>query len=133
VVLAPAAAASALVLTRAQGLAEALVLVGMISVYDAAAYLVGTGARRAWAGPAAGLASIGALTLFVAAVFVPPFDGNSPWILGGLAAVLAPIGPVLAGRLTGDRSARVPALRRLDTLMVLGPVWAAATALVLHV
>jgi hypothetical protein len=65
-------------------------------------------------------------------VLVPPFDGNSPWILGGLAAVLAPVGPVVASSLTGDRSARVPALRRLDTLIVLGPAWVAATAVLLH-
>jgi hypothetical protein len=133
VVLAPACAAAALVLTRAQGLAEGLVLVAMISLYDSAAYLIGTEAGNAWVGPAAGLAGIGALTLFVAAVLVPPFEGSSPWILGGLAAVLAPMGPVFARWLTGDTSARVPALRRLDTLMLLGPAWAAATALVLHV
>jgi hypothetical protein len=75
--------------------------------------------------------SIGALTLFLAAV--PPFDGNTPWILGGMAAVLAPLGPILARHLIGDRSARVPALRRLDSLILLGPAWAVATALLLHV
>jgi hypothetical protein len=132
VVLAPACAASSLVLARARGLAEGLVLAGMVSVYDSAAYLMGTGAGNAWVGPATGIASIGALTLFVAAVLVPPFDGNSPWILGGLAALLAPVGPIVASHLTGDDSARVPALRRLDTLIVLGPAWVAATAVLLH-
>jgi hypothetical protein len=130
-VLLPAAAASGLVLARAQGMTEGIALVAVISVYDSAAYLMGTGARFAVEGPIAGMLSIGALTLFLAAV--PPFDGNTPWILGGMAAVLAPLGPILARRLIGDQSARVPALRRLDSLILLGPAWAAATALLLHV
>jgi hypothetical protein len=130
-VLLPAAAASGLVLARAQGLTEGITLVAVISVYDSAAFLMGTGARFAVEGPIAVLLSIGALTLFLAAV--PPFDGNTPWILGGIAAVLAPLGPILARRLTGDDSVRVPALRRLDSLILLGPAWAAATAVLLHV
>jgi hypothetical protein len=129
-ILLPAAAGSGLVLARAQGLSEGVALVAMISFYDSAAYLIGTGARFAVEGPIAGLASIGALTLFLAAM--PPFAGDTPWILGGLAAVLAPLGPIVARRLTPEPSARVPALRRLDSLIVLGPAWGAATALLLH-
>jgi hypothetical protein len=129
-ILLPAAAGSGLVLARAQGLSEGVALVAMISFYDSAAYLMGTGARFAVEGPIAGLASIGALTLFLAAM--PPFAGDTPWILGGLAAGLAPLGPMVARRLTPEPSARVPALRRLDSLILLGPAWAAATALLLH-
>jgi hypothetical protein len=129
-ILLPAAAGSGLVLARAQGLAEGVTLVAMISLYDAAAYLIGTGARFAAEGPIAGIASMGALTLFLAAM--PPFTGDSPWILGGVAAVLAPLGPAVARRLTADPTARVPALRRLDTLIFVGPAWAAAAALLLH-
>ena len=130
VILLPAAAASGLVLARAQGAAEGVTLVAMVSVYDAAAYLIGTGARFAVEGPIAGVASIAALTLFIAAV--PPFAGNTPWILGALAAVLAPVGPIIARRLTAYPAARVPALRRLDTLILLGPAWAAAVAVLVH-
>jgi len=131
VVLLPAAAASGLVLARAEGLTEGIALVAAVSVYDSAAYVMGTGARFAVEGPIAGLLSIAALTLFLAAV--PPFDGNTPWILGGIAAALAPLGPILARHLMGDHAVRVPALRRLDSLILLGPAWAAATALLLHV
>ncbi len=129
-ILLPAAAGAGLVLSRAQGVSEGVALVAMISLYDAASYLIGTGARFAVEGPIAGMASIGALTLFLAAM--PPFAGDSPWILGGLAALLAPLGPIVARRLTADPSARVPALRRLDSLIFVGPAWAVATAILLH-
>jgi hypothetical protein len=132
IVLLPAAGASGLVLSRAQGLPPGMVLAGMICVYDSAAYLIGTDAKWPWEGPAAGLASVAALTVLVAAVLAPPFRGSSPWLLGGLAAILAPLGPGVARQLIKDRAARVPALRRLDSLLLLGPAWAVAAALLAH-
>lgn len=132
IVLAPAAASVSLVLTRRQGLPECLVLAGMVTLYDSATFLIGTGARNRFEGPVAGLASIAALTLLVAAVLVPPFRGASPWILGLLAAVLAPVGPKMVAHLTGDARARVPALRRLDSLLLLGPAWFIGTSVLIH-
>jgi hypothetical protein len=121
-------AGAAPVLVRGDGLIPALVLLTFASVHDAGAYVVGSGAATAWEGPAAGMASIGAVTLAVAAVFVPPFRGASPWLLGALAAGLAALGPYLGSALLGDRRARVPALRRMDSLLLLGPLWALAAA-----
>ena len=121
-------AASALVLARSMGFVEAVVLFGVIAVYDASAFLVGSGATNPWEGPAAGIAAIGAFSLAVAAVFASPFAGASPWILGLLAAVLAPLGPFAATALLGDRRRRAPALRRLDSLLLLGPAWVALAA-----
>jgi hypothetical protein len=133
IALAPAAAGAGLVLTRGQSFTSALVLAGMVSAYDASAYLIGTGARHGWAGPAAGMASIAALSLFVAAVLAPPFRGATPWIMGGLAAVLAPLGPRATSRLHRPRSARLPAAAgRLDSLVLLGPAWALTSALLLR-
>jgi hypothetical protein len=41
------------------------------------------------------------------------------------------VGPYVAPRIIGAPRARVPAVRRLDSLLVLGPIWAgAAIALV---
>ena len=105
------------------GTDAALVLCTYALVYDASSYLIGSGADRPWEGMVAGMASIGAVTVAVAAIIVPTFKGVSPWVLGAVAAVLAPLGPVVATMVLGDRAARAPALRRLDTLIVLGPVW----------
>jgi hypothetical protein len=132
IVLLPAGAGAGLVLSRSLGLPAGLVLAGMACLYDAGAYLIGTSARTVWEGPVAGVANVAALTILVAAVLVPPFRGDSPWILGGMAAVLAPVGAFVARRLVGDPRARVPALRRLDSLMLLGPAWAVAASVLLR-
>lgn len=125
-------AAASPVLLLHRGAAAVFVLLVFAAVHDASAYVVGTGARNAWEGPAAGAASIAAVTLGVASVLVPPFRGASPWLLGGLAIVLAPIGPYVGSALLGHRGARVPALRRLDSLLVLAPVWSLVAAGVLE-
>lgn len=124
-------AGAAPVLLRADGFIPVFVLLSFVHVYDASAYVIGAEAASPWEGPAAGVASIAAVTLAVAAVLSPPFRGASPWLFGFLAAALAPLGPLVAAELTGDPRARVPALRRLDSLLVMGPVWALAAAIVL--
>ena len=124
-------AAAAPVLVRRLGLVEVIVLLSLVGVYDASAFLVGTGASRSWEGPVAGIAFMFAVALAAAAVFVPPFDGISPWVLTALAAGLAPLGPRAAQALLGEPNARVPAVRRLDSLLLLGPLWTAAAYLLL--
>jgi CDP-diglyceride synthetase len=124
-------AAASPVLLRGLGLAAPLSLIAFAACHDAGAYLVGTGASAWWEGPVAGIASIVCVTLFVA-VLVPSFHGGSPFLLGLLAAVLAPIGPLAASVVLGDRDAPAAALRRLDSLLLLGPVWAWSAAALLH-
>ena len=125
-----AAAAAPVLARRELGLVPALVLLITAAAYDAGAYVVGAGARR-WEGTLAGMASIASVSLAVAALLVPPFRGASPWILGAVGAAAAPVGPYVATALLGRRRSKVPALRRLDSLLVLGPAWVvAATALI---
>jgi CDP-diglyceride synthetase len=95
------------------------------------AYLVGTGATNDWEGPVAGVASIVCVTLFVA-VLVPSFGGGGPFLLGVVAAILAPLGPLAASIVLGDRDAKAPALRRIDSLLLLAPVWAWLAAVLLR-
>jgi hypothetical protein len=124
-------AAGSLVLARSIGLVPALFLLALVGAYDAGAYLVGTGAGSAWEGPAAGIAAMGPVTLAAATVSVPPFTETGPWILGAIAAVLTPLGPYAGSALTGPSTSttRLPALRRLDSLIVVGPVWVAAASI----
>ena len=117
-------AAAAPVLVRHTGIAATLLLLTLVFLDDAGAYLVGTGASSAWEGPAAGVAALIPLTIFAEVALVPPFAGAQPLFLGLLAAVLAPAGPGAASALLGDRSGHAPALRRLDSLLLLGPLWA---------
>jgi hypothetical protein len=124
-------AAAAPVLLRSINIPAALYLLACAALYDAGAYLVGTGASSEWEGPAAGVAALIPLTMLAAVALVPPFHGGTPLLLGLLAAVLAPFGPVAGSALLGDRTAYAPALRRLDSLLILGPIWAWCAAALL--
>ena len=117
-------AAASPVMVRHTGIAATLLLLALICFYDASAYLVGTGASSAWEGPAAGVTALVPLTIFAQVVLLPPFSGTEPVLLGVLAAVLVPIGPLAGSAMLGDRAAHAPALRRLDSLLLLGPLWA---------
>ncbi len=123
----PAAAAAGPILLRRHGLESALVLMAYALVYDAGSWTMGSGSRHAWMGAAAGIACIGSVTIAVAA-FAPQFRGASPWELGGLAAVLAPLGPAVASLVLPDRRAPARALHRLDSLVLLGPIWSIMAA-----
>ena len=120
-------------LARLGGLAEALSILGLIAGYDLAAYVVGTGAVNRWEGPAAGIATVAAGTLAVAALAEPPFTLVTAGALGLIIAVAGPIGPSVARRIAPlvyedeaeDEEAgapeEAPAVRRLSTFLAAGP------------
>ena len=126
-------AAGSIVLLRSIDVQAPMLLLAYMAVYDASAYLVGTGASSAWEGPAAGVAALIPLTLLASLLFVPPFDGMAPLVLGLLAGLCAPLGPLAGSALLGDGAVQgAPALRRLDSLLVMGPLWAWSAAAFLH-
>jgi hypothetical protein len=132
-VLIGAGAATPAIAVDQLGLVPALVLLGLVHAVDASTFIVGSGAASRWEGPVAGAASAGAIGLAVAAVFVPPFRGASPWVLAAAVALLVPLGGMVGSTLLGPGRRRkgrerpvagpVPALRRHDALFVAGPVW----------
>jgi molybdopterin converting factor small subunit len=125
-------AVASVVLLRNIGLHAPLLLLAFAAAYDAGAYLVGTGASSSWEGPFAGIATLIPVTMLSAVILVPPFPEGSPLLLGLLAAVLAPCGPLAGSALLGERDANAPALRRLDSLLVMAPVWAWTAAAFLN-
>jgi hypothetical protein len=123
-------AAASPVLVRTLGLTETLVFLVLLFAYDAASYVVGTGSAGPWEGPVAGAVATLPVTLVVAAVLVNPFEGSSPLLLGLAAMLAAP-----AGQVAGETLARgvdAPAFRRLDSLLLAGPVWAWAAVTLLR-
>jgi hypothetical protein len=104
------------------GTAVALVL--LVSAYETGDYIVGSGARNSIEGPLAGFAAIVVVTFCVAALAIPPFDSVNALAFGALAAGLCPIGQLVASAILPSATAKASALRRLDSLLVLGPVWA---------
>lgn len=125
------ATAAPVLLHRSRGFVPVIALFLLVAAYDSGAFLIGSGARSRWEGPVAGIAAVVSMTIAIAAVFVPPFRGFSPFVVGALAVVLAPGGTLLATALLGDRTQHVPALRRLDSMLLLAPAfYVAALALV---
>lgn len=128
--LGPAVAAASVVVARGQGGSQALTLLVAICLYDMANFMTGTGLRGGVAGAVVGMITVAIFAVLVAAVVVPPFSGDSPWILFGTVACLAPVGVFIMGRI--GPSLRLPAVRRLDSLLLAGPAWVITVHLVLH-
>ena len=102
----------------------AFALVLAVSAYETGDYLVGSGARNVFEGPIAGATAVLVVQFAVAAIGLPPFEIDNGLTFGLLAAVLAPAGQVVASLVLPAAAAPSPALRRLDSLLLLAPVWA---------
>ncbi len=124
-------AAAAVVLTLRYEIGAVITLLVLVAVYEASDYIVGSGASNRIEGPAAGIISIAVITAAVAFLQVPPFEGRDAFAFGALAAVLCPVGQFVASGLLPSSTAQAPALRRLDSLLVLAPLWAWAVGLLL--
>jgi hypothetical protein len=120
----PGAAAAAVVVSYGYEPWSAAALVLAVSAYEIGDFLVGSGARNAVEGPVAGAAAVLVVQFGVSAIGFPPFE-----LPGGLgfavaAAILCPLGQLTASLVLPSVVAPASALRRLDSLLLLGPVWA---------
>ena len=113
------------------GTAATLVLLGTVHVADATTFVIGSGARTSYDAPVAATTAIAVVSMGVAAVLVPPFRGASPWVLGAVAAVLIPASRRAASAVLPNPAAFAPALRRLDSFTIAGPVWVLVAAALL--
>ena len=130
-VVGPAVAAISFIVADAQGANLGLTLALLVCLYDASCYVNGHGRGvGGWAGITAGLLSVAVLAVLVAAVLVPPFTGARPWLVVGFTGVMAPLGVALATAAPGW--SRLPALRRLDSMILAAPVWVILVALFVH-
>lgn len=116
-------AVGAPVALRRDGLVPLGVLLACVLLYDATVFVMGADATRRWEGVLPGLAAVVGVMLFSAAVLVPPFRGAAPWLFGALALLTLPAGAVAGAALRGEEPRPVPALRRIDSLLLLAPLW----------
>ena len=121
----PSAGAASMVLVRGDSLAAAVVLLLLVSAYEMGDFVVGSGASNPVEGPLAGITTALLVGLPLALLLVNPFDDAGAPLLG-FAAAACPFGQIVASGLLPDAGASAPALRRIDTLLVTAPLWAAA-------
>ncbi len=122
--------AASVVLTMRYEIGALVILLAMVMAYDLGDFLIGSGAGSVVEGPMAGGMMIVLVAAVAAIIGAPPFNGALVWAFAVGAIMCCPLGQVFASWLLGDASRRAPALRRLDSLLVLGPVWAFASGLV---
>jgi hypothetical protein len=120
-------AAAAMVVVAGQGRAPALTFLALVCAYDLGSFVFGAESPY----PSHGiLGGVICTMVAVAPIWVfrlQPFDGRvEAWIFGGLVAVLAPLGPLVASAALPSAATWVPALRRLDAYIVAAPLWVAA-------
>ena len=120
-------AAAGPVLAARLGRPVGVVLLLLVCAYDAGDFLVGTDATTVWEGPAAGMVAVAVFGFAASVVPGAPLDQGSVLAMTAVVAVLAPLGGPAASLLIGG-DGRLPArfVRRVDSLLLLGPVsaWA---------
>ena len=121
--LAPAVAGGCLVLLADLEVWAAVSLVVLASAYETGDYLIGSGSANALEGPLAGSAAVLVVTMVVAALGVPPFDLGEAMAFGLLVAPGAVAGQLVASAMLPHSRAYAPALRRIDSLLLVAPLW----------
>jgi hypothetical protein len=119
-----AAAAPTLAFRVDIGAAAALII--FVSVYETGDYLIGSGSKNAVEGPLAGFVAIAVFAFALWVITFVPFKENALLAFGALAAGLCPLGQIMGSAILPRSDARAPAVRRIDSLLVLGPAWVVA-------
>lgn len=125
---APALAATSVVLLGRVSWSVAAALLALVIAYDLAAYVWGADSSGPLVGRAVGVATVIAVTFSLSVIQMvfglEPF-GNTVaiWVFGALAATLCPLGQLLASATLPSATAKAPALRRIDSLLLAGPIW----------
>jgi hypothetical protein len=123
----PGFAAACVIITARFELGSAVALLFVVAAYETGDYLIGSGAGNPYEGPVAGATAIVVVTFAITAGGVKPLAFPSSFVLGAVACVLCPAGQLLASLVLPAVTSPASALRRLDSLLVLAPVWALAT------
>lgn len=124
-------AAAGPVLLGDVGASVAVVVLLLVAVYDAGDYLVGTEAGTVWEGPVSGMAAVIVFAFGASVIPLEPLDQGSTLALGVVVALLAPLGPPAASVLIGGGRTKARFVRRIDSLVVLGPIVAWAVPAIL--
>lgn len=116
-------AAASLSALTAIGTGAAIALVVLVSAYEAGDFIVGSGASNPVEGPVSGLIALGAVVFILWVVTPSPFSSSSIVVFGALAGVCCPLGQIAASAILPRGSSWAPALRRLDSYLLVTPLW----------
>jgi hypothetical protein len=117
-------AAACVVVTDRFSVGAAIALLVLVGAYETGDYLIGSGSPTRFEGPIAGGIAQMVAAFAITALGVKPFTFPEGMLLGAMAAVLCPLGQLLASLVLPAYDAPASALRRLDSLLLLAPAWA---------
>lgn len=121
--LPPGILAMSMVLLARLDQGSALALLLLVSAFEIGDFIVGSGSRNPYEGPAAGASAIVVITFIVSTMPISSLDFGEAWFFGGLVVLLAPLGQLLASALLPSARSPASALRRIDSLLLAAPVW----------
>lgn len=101
----------------------AIALVLLASAYETGDFLIGSGSTNSLEGPLAGGVAVAVMALAVAALGFPPFNVTEAALFGLAVAPGAFAGQMLASVILPHARAFAPALRRVDSLLLVAPLW----------
>jgi hypothetical protein len=116
-------AAATPVLADRVEIGAAVVLLLMVWVYDAGDFLIGSAATHPAEGPLAGILGVVVVAFAAWVLDPPPFEGAGVWVFAAVVAIFAPVGQIAASFILPRADSPARALRRLDSLLVAGPLW----------
>ncbi|HEU5150029.1 MAG TPA: MoaD/ThiS family protein [Iamia sp.] len=116
-------ASASVVLANDLEIGAVVALLLFVAAYDAGDHLIGTGSSNSVEGPLAGIVTIGVVAMAIAVLGTPPFEGVPTYTFAAFAAVLCPLGQMAASAILPANDARAPSVRRLDSFLLLAPVW----------
>ncbi len=122
--LGPGIAGMSVVLLARLDQGSAIGLLLLVSAYETGDYLIGSGSANPFEGPGSGAAGIVVVTFILSTLPISALSFGQAWVLGGLVALLAPAGQLLASALLPSADTSASGLRRLDSLLLAAPVWA---------
>ncbi len=116
------AAVAPVVLARFEPALAVLALL-LVCSYDAGDFLVGSAASTVVEGPLAGAVAVLAVGCGALALHPASLSNYRLWPAVLLTAMACPIGQLVGSATLPSAGAFAPGLRRLDSLMLTGPVW----------
>lgn len=117
-------ASASMVIVFRSDVGGAVWLLCLVAIYDAGSYLIGAEASSTWAGPVAGLIGVGVVAFALTELGVPPFDSSAALRFGVAAALLMPAGVATGSAILPHSDAKAPALRTVDSMLLVAPIWA---------
>jgi hypothetical protein len=98
-------------------------LVLLVSAFEAGDFLFGAGSRTPIVGTLVGMVAVGVISFSISVTPLFVFDGADVFVFAVVTALLAPVGQILASFILPDGRALASGVRRLDSLLLVGPAW----------